>query len=85
MATLQRKVPGPSLSDLGETGWVGRRDRDAPPLGTHCWGLSPCTGGGGRLLALDSPARGWGSGAGEGMRLGDVRGNIALPQVLEAS
>ena len=72
-----------------ETGRVGRQDRDAPPLGSHSRGLSPCTGGGGMLLALDVRAertlqpRGWGSGTGEGKRLGGVPGNIALPPVLE--
>ena len=89
---IDRIYPHPK-TDSGpewrETGWVGRQDRGAPPLGSHSRGLSPCTGGGGMLLALDVRAertlqpRGWGSGMGEGKRLGRVPGTIALPPVLE--
>ena len=75
-----------------ERNWVGVKvDRDAPPLGSHCPVLSPCTGGGQRLLALDLRAErtlqpGGGAQGRERARDWAVsRGTLLFPQSLSVS
>ena len=91
---LDRIYPYPKTDlepQCRETGRVGRWDRDAPPLGNHCWALFPCTGDGGRLLALDLRAE-WtlqpGGGARGWERARDwavSRGTLLFPQSLSVS
>ena len=77
-----------------ETGRVGRWDMDAPHSGnSHCWSLSPSSGGRGgrRLLALDLRAE-WtlqpGGGARGWERARDwavSKGTLLFPQSLSVS